>query len=374
MKKLILSTLALMLALALCACGSDATKSTGHTSEQLPVETEPTTESLASEPTQEELNMLEGYADIYGLLSMNSSEYLAEYYETLLTYDADVLARWGNTEYAPSESFGDPINWDLNEVLGNFTVIENVLLEQSESSMDKLGNESNHIMKVSWKYDQNGRVCSIVDPSYIQSIIEEFPENPGYNLTIERDEEGTILKAVYGVNNWIDSIITYNYDQSGRLISTTKNNGTTTEECATYHYDTAGNLIRIECGDHVYNYTYNENGQPTKTECLFYINNNLYSRTLLELRYDANGILMNSTEKHETYDYSFLSGLNELKSYSIYEHQYTCDEGGNILKEEVQFGPTYHPDGTVKEEISMHDSYHTPMKPSILVRSVSSVW
>lgn len=355
MKKLIMSTLILILVLGLCACGSNTTEPapTGQPSANLPIETEPTTtEPIASAPTEEELAMLEAYADVYGLLDTIDGDF-AEYYETLAALDAQVLARWGNTEYAPSESFGDPINWDLNEVMANFTVVEDVLLEQSSFRIDKVGNRSDDYYKVYWKYDKNGVVSSILNEHMAETLIEEFPENIGGELAIERDETGNISKVVYGSGGVISDIVTYNYDQYGRLNSTDRTDNYGTEECATFAYDDAGNLIRIECDARVYTYTYNENGQLSSSETSYYINGNIYSCSVMEFNYDENGILTNAVERIDQYDYSFFTGLNQIESYSTYDHHYTCDELGRITKAEIHYGPTYYADGTIKSETTV---------------------
>lgn len=54
-----------------------------------------------------------------------------------------------------------------------------------------------------------------------------------------------------------------------------------------------------------------------------------------------------------------LSEENQLASYCIVEHKYTCDEYGNIIKVDIQCGPTYDLiDEEVEEPIKPHRTYN----------------
>lgn len=367
MKKMILSTVSLILAIALCACGNanDPNKDlSDQPSFNLPSETEPVTtvsetEPVPEVPTEEEQEMIKEYCKTYCLLKQHFGGNCSDLYQTLLTFDAEVLSRWENTEYAFGLNYSEAINWDLKEVLSNFTVIENVLLEQTYSTTDRVGNCSGDISEVTWSYDKNGNICSVTNEYMAYNLIDQFPENLGSAFTVHRDENGKIIEVVYGSGNWISDRIIYNYDESGRVRSLTQLNNSVNEEIVTYSYDASGNIIRQEGKKSVYTYTYNEKNQLVSSESTSYLNGKIWSQISMNYNYDENGMPLSATQRFDQYRSTFLSEENQLASYCIEEHKYTCDEYGNIIKVDIQCGPTYDLiDEEVEEPVKPYRTYN----------------
>lgn len=319
MKKLIATTLAIILTFSLCACGQDSTPTTGenqttinngNTENQTPSSesTEPAT------PTSEELAVLKEYEtlinELYSVKGTHTlfahSVKVKDCYNKLVAMDLSVIDKWRGTQYASAN-----VEWDYNAILSSFVTLKDVMLGYKETTSDALGNFSTTEKSSNVIYDENGLTLymdipflmtdvyaehskqvslSIIDgqfsfyeddPLCFADNNERFPQ--GYFPKHYLNEDGKIEKTewrhlcreghihVGQMSEEIIYLVTPTYDDEGKITSATVlSAGSVTPYIITYVYDDNHRLseICVDCEDDPewgvwFVYVYNEEGLPT---------------------------------------------------------------------------------------------------------------
>ena len=334
------------------------------------------------EPTEEELREINNYAINVNLLENYVREGSIRYNtkEGNRLYDNDALEAvyndiknaeavdtWAGTEYTSAEGF----NWNRQEILDRFTVLEDVKLEERFTVFDYLGNAQEYSPSlVEWYYNEDGSVDyefynaatfqtttvgythgSLTDNLYRNPLsivrkLQYFYDGNGMITKIDHVESGDELQLriipSYDDNGNIvcetiteadghSGTVTYNYDQYNRLTSIHylgdlkdvtyyAKGGKPGEMRFEYHYDESGNVV---CEEFFSYGRWNDGSQ-----FLHY-----YQKT--EYSYN-NGQLNNAVNTFQEWSGSW--GKTSLYSETVDHYAYQYDELGRPLSMIITFG------------------------------------
>ena len=393
MKKLIASILALTLATGLCACDNDkpetdeTTATSGNTQLEIPqgdnfrdtfddieivIPNEDSDDTMPSAPTEEENRTLVNYSvyvrNIEDYYAGNGCELECE--ETgkelrgaeaasyackkLLEMDLAVVEKYKDTPYIKEyESYGlTESALDYKQVLARITTIENVLLKETGTGKDKLGN-TYPICYGLWEYDKNGNVIQPFTGNDLISIMNMDTLDAAFlrNLKYERAEyiydangrvEATRLIDEYGS---IAYIISHTYDANGNKIQDTIACQYSIEDDQIFYtYDSSNRLSQVkwiidDYRNYTINYTYDHNSNVTDIEILKYEFHN--TRYHSQYVYDDNGQLVSGVFTYHDFDYK-----NRLNKERKDVYTFTSDDQGRIATVDISYGHTMRVSGS----------------------------
>lgn len=357
MKKIIAIILSIVMLLSLAACGGNdsaapsAEKGVFAENKKAP----------KGEPTEEELEQIRRYCIIMDNLgNLERGGEVLFYYEKFgmdaevpmemgqkalsLLYEQltqlEAVDKWAGTQWADDPS----INWDRQAVLDSFTVIEDVLLAETKTNIDFVGNPEDTSLETRWDYDVNGRLCRSGtygaieghnDFWYYDSFTQQLESNPAavwHAPHYYYDDQGRIEKIEYGSGEDVEAVMRFTYT-GDRVASTQTVHAYGKEGNAVYTYDAQGYLAQIEYTEEeekykrIYHYEYDGRG-------------NVLSEHLETYRWDYyDDVYVLSDELLTTYTYDDsgvptdgvckqIKDWNGQVSEMASEFVYTCDTQG----------------------------------------------
>ena len=294
MKRILAIILTLAMALSAAACGKTEHRESKRDSHTNTEHTAP-----VGEPTEEELTQLRAYAesvmileqwangeleDVYfyneetGRKQSSGLEFGLPYASGVLEYHYNVISgctavdKWAGTEWT-----SDPaVNWDRQEVLDAFTIVEDVALYEFAMAYDHLDNLKEKAVCARYFYNEEGQLTTVKPgyyPNALQMVypfefVETLPtmEKSYQDWTYEYNDKGqqTVLKTLYP-DGGVQSKVTATYNADGTLATLTEmtDKGETTtatvvcdgqlvkeiqvtgqeQRVYSYEYDAKGNLI-----------------------------------------------------------------------------------------------------------------------------------
>lgn len=379
MKKIIAFLLCLVMMLA-AACGEgdrDEDKKTSGKKDSENITTtegvEDNTESAEDQPTAEEweaidkfrvlMNGLDGYTAngyIYIEYSdfdiesdadgVDGREALAFCYDQLTKLEA--VDKWVGTDWIDA-------GWDRQTVLDSFVIVEDVLLSETRTQADYLGNQNTPVMR-NWVYNADGKVQS---HNGYSSLFFAFDPLDGRNFCVQTEsnpccvdgqpnyvygENGELEKIEYGTGK-IDVVRNMTYEAEfltgEEILFANGEKGS-----VTYSYDGENRLVQIEAvhtllgGDqYKFVYVYGYDGQRN-------IISEAASCYIADFYNDYTFELYNQLETVYTYKNGKLSGgactfTDNYNSTETDEWTYQLDEKGRVSAVSIHFGDTVYQDG-----------------------------
>ena len=399
MKRILTLCLVAVLALSLCACGSNPYEKYEYINKMLDegnyegailaiyqlAANQNTGGNGGSEnqekPTEEEIKMLDQYQSIYNCLeSYNGNGGYAdvtdketgEFYsgQKALQFCYEKLAqlggidKWADSDYVKDDWNYQMIkNWDRQVYLDGFAVVENVILEINSTKKDNLGNVSNNSVSY-WTYNADGTISYASRENGITPFTHT-DYNAGWR---EYDAQGRLVKKRSGWSlDSINAIVTYTYDAAGNLTKehVKTNSG---EQEYTYHYQN-GRLAKIawqegERYDYTIEYFYDAAGNLIKEEWTeFFVPYNsgirqAYEKKIMEYVY-ANGKRVSGTYTMQALVMNYEGREQPVASESIDQYTYTCDEQGRVLTATVIPGDTVGKYGEDKGKVISKAGYES---------------
>lgn len=348
MKKYIAMILTLVLALCLCACGNNEPTTEGKT----PSQPKPTTSSTQpssttapteSAPTAEEQEILKTYKNTVERLDTfkNFSDEVTMCYQILTSLDLTVIDKYLGTEYLPG------VHWDYRTILSRITVLEDVLLEQKKTKIDKLGNETElTASSVTWNYDVNGRVAQIYNALYAFEFVNHSCTNVMGKREYTCDDSGRVTEIRFLSGSRVDYLIVLTYDDNGNKIKETVTNRFNTTYEILYTFDANNRLVKMENEDNrqVETYEYDANGVLVRS---VQEDNKFNIKTVKTYQVGADGKILSAVYRMESYE---TWPEQKLRNYREDQYRFTYDDQGRMLKVEITYGATYDADGQVESE------------------------
>lgn len=296
------------------------------------------------------------YIDGEEIYSTKAVEYL---HNKLLELDLSVIDLWLETKYTDYDYWYEDINWDYEEVLSCFVILDDMLVEHINTTTDNLDNETT-IRSTPWYYNTAGELenCSIDTNKMLQMLAIE-PTNPVYLLNLpaqatveEYDDNGRLSKTkVYTSEDHVGYVITPTYDDAGNKISDLIRSNDE-EWTITYAYE--GSAVTEVVWEpylaHTYklNYTYDANGNVAKTTFSNYYVNSIDNRYIAEFTYDAGNTLVSGVYTYQecgTKEVHLGNWEFEKVEYVDYEtidsYTFTFDDQNRLTGYTVTFGDTY---------------------------------
>lgn len=403
MKKLIALTLVLMTMLGLAACGESKQPAIiypnvngGNVATTPSQPTQPEETLPPAEPTEEDIAALDEYVYIAESLERYDS------YNTFGIYADDVylsgqeafeycykrlgelstIDKWVGTEHLSQYNYeNENINWDREELLSRFAVVEDKWLSYSKYTVDHMGNVSDSRVEYDGvAYYADGKLASLKKENELPGVRHWDTTAPytggeiGYR---EYDEEGKLSKITYYMDENIYLVRTFTYDEEGKVILETAKDNQREKEY-TYTYNEDGLLSSItwvggfwsDSTDYGYSvsYVYDEEGRIARAErkTVHHLNSG-YSVTeyinIQEYAYDENGNLTGGTYTQQDWGYRS-HGFGTNATYDEYvdyetkdQYTYTLDEEGRVAEVLMIPGAKIYRPGTDKEKVSVKPSY-----------------
>lgn len=367
MKKLFALILALAMALSATACAKPDSHASGD---------RPNTEHTAptGEPTEEEREQLQAYADSLAILNdwvngeietvyyydeetgekqRSNLEFGPDYASAVLEHHYNVIRncpavdKWAGTEWT-----SDPaVNWDRQAVLDAFTIVEDVALYETVKYLDHLDGVKDEVVANRYYYNELNQLASvkyIVTPNAWRGhtpfeLVESNPAQPfpGNRVLVAEYNDSDQMTAVRteGNNGSVlnKSTATYNEDCTLATLTNVTAKGETTT--ATYVYDDQHRVaeIRVEGGDkvkyqQVFTYEYDAKGNLVTGKMVYT---------------SDNGVIVSSDVVTEVYSYSpkgelescqrtegsYTNGTLYYETKDVYTYQ--CDDQGRPVKATV---------------------------------------
>ena len=175
----------------------------------------------------------------------------------LQNFDTAVIDKWVGTQYTTTDYIfdrnGNEVNWDIASYLAGFSKLDNVLLEQKRSTLDNMENLSTG-SSVEYFYNADGTVQRIYNEDYAFELIETNPWEMSGTREYTYDETGKVTKIRYMSGETVNYIVTLTYDDNGNVINEhiKQNSG---EVDITYEYDDQNRVVKIEHPEYIGNST-----------------------------------------------------------------------------------------------------------------------
>ena len=266
MKKLIALTLVLVSMLSLAACGGEENATVvpvipgildNEMQATIPTDTTPV---VPAEPSEEEVAALEEYVSIERSLSggnnpgihagdvyLTGQEAYAYCYERLCQLSA--VDKWADSEYVSRYDIEDgKVNWNREELISNFTLVEDKWLSYSATTTDHMGNVKD--MGVQFDgvtYYADGKLATLTGEAGLPGVRywdNTAPYTAGKIGYREYDESGKLAKITYYNGEDVYLVRSFAYDESGKVtVETAKDNSNEREYL--YTYDEQGRLACI---------------------------------------------------------------------------------------------------------------------------------
>ncbi len=360
MKKWISVTLALVLALSLCACGnSDTPTENNPLFTSAPAQTENAAPGQSQEPTEEEKAMLSRYAEILRELggypgSIGKVYPAAIKSADLGQYRQEVLAMeridiWTETPGFLAEEYdlNEAVACDRQTFLARFTVLEDVHLGYERTKTDQLGNKTadtflfycdreGHFLRGDldhYSYDIPF-ASDLVNQKLLGTVLEwdvlkamNLYTNP--KMQFEYNEDGTLAAIVDrpgayengfdNPDNNIGAITEFSYDASGKRTSASYTTSSKPAVVAEYVYDSEGNC-RLENENDYLEIFYDDQGRVSMEVRGIISLSSSYVHQTVEYTYGANGAI--ATMVHKRYDFHG----EEVEREDVYTYRYDQDK------------------------------------------------
>ncbi len=302
------------------------------------------------QPNDDELTLLNEYRNIVrsltdyetgtstsfyyynGETSYNGSAALAYVYGRLQELssidhwlEAGILEdRWNDTTTNP----------DRQAVLNKFTLVEDVLLDIQQETLDNMGNTSKqHILYN--RYNTDGQLIYTKN----MHLITFAGMNSYY--TPEYDASGRIIKCTFGSSGNISAILTYTYDNAGKITKLVrKTNSGEIEYVYTYN---AGGQVETIVWDYNFpselHYEYDAQGRVSK-ETFTQLHDsdrpyNIYHQSCVEYTYNAAGVLTNIVYSIPYYGYNYSDETAIMTSNMQDQYTLVCDAQGRVTQATV---------------------------------------
>lgn len=373
MKKRIVWLLVLALAVCLCACAQEQPGKYDYITDlldkgdfdgaisaiqQMKPATQPTQSSEGDGPTSGQLEQLrlynsiaralksydsEGTINIYnGKENLTGPEALAYCYESLTAMEA--IDPW----LADDKYVDRGTELDRQKLIKGFDIEKNVLLKQSQTVTDNMGNVSTNSRQVMWHYNGDGTLDRI-EGCYNLPEFERFAFSAGTAFYMY-DVDGSLMKMQFGSSSFVNAVVTPTYDADGRLASEYAETNDR-DYLYSYTYDEAGRVAKITwrySDDQMASlvYTYDAEGRVTKTVQERVLDSNAlpvltWTRAYT---YDAQGNPV-SAEYTET-GWGHDGGNAYVYQQKVDKAKFECDDKGRVVKETITPGVKKFHDGT----------------------------
>lgn len=365
MKKLFAIILAIAMALSATACAKPDSRGENGGDRPNTEHTAPT-----GEPTEEELEQLQDYADSLAILNdwvngeietvyyideetgekrRSDLDFGPDYASTVLEHHYNVIQnatavdKWAGTEWT-----SDPaVNWDRQEVLDAFTIVEDVALYETVKYLDHLDGVKDESVAVRYHYNQLLQLSSVhflTTPNAWRGfapfeLVKSHPEQlfPGNRILVAEYDDSDQITAVRTENNSggviNKSTVTYNQDSTFAAFTNVTAKGETTT--ATYVYDDQLRVVEIQVTgqeQRVYSYEYDAKGNLITAKEVCNIPNNLTEHLEIVTEvysYSKDGKL----ESCERTEGSYFGGELSYETKDVYT--YECDDQGRPVKATV---------------------------------------
>ena len=373
MKKRIVWLLAFAIALCLCACAQEQPGKYDHITslldkgdfdgaisaiQQMKPATQPTQGEEAQGPTTGQLEQLrlyntiaralksydsEGVINIYnGKENLSGSEALAYCYESLNAME-DI------DQWLADDKYVDPgTQLDRQKLIKGFDIEKDVVLKQSQTVTDNLGNVSTNSRQVMWHYNGDGTLERI-EGAYSLPEFERFDFSLG-TVFYMYDIDGSVMKLQFGSSSYVAAVLTPTYDENGRVVSEYVQTNDR-DYLYTYTYDAAGRVEKItwrHSNDQMASlvYTYNEAGQVTKTvqETVLDSNSLPVLTWTREYTYDGQGNLASAVYTETGWGHA--DGKAYVYQQRVDKAEFWCDDQGRVVKQTITPGVLTFHDGT----------------------------
>lgn len=369
MKKLLAIILTIAMALSAAACAKTDGPAQGGGDRPKTENTVPT-----GEPTEEELEQLQAYADSLAILNdwvageienvyyydeatgekrRSDLEFGPDYASAVLEYHYNVIQncpavdKWAGTEWT-----SDPaVNWDRQEMLDAFTIVEDVALYETVKFLDHLDGVKDEVVANRYYYNELNQLASvkIIDTPHAwrghtpfelvefnpaqpflgnRALVAEYNDSDQMTAVRTEDFDGSVLNK---------STATYNEDNTLATLTNVNTKGETAT--ATYVYDDQHRIAEIQVagGDEVkyqqvFTYEYDAKGNLVTGKMVYT---------------SDNGVIVSSDVVTEVYSYSpkgelescqrtegsYTNGTLYYETKDVYTYQ--CDDQGRPVKATV---------------------------------------
>lgn len=251
---------------------------------------------------------------------------------------------------------------DCQELLGRFTIVENVHLSTVRTDVDNLGNENQYGSERT--YGALGHMTVLRNPMSSEMETHIF----GYDFWGSRyyayDDEGRIgaieCGYIYDNSRDINALISFHYDDAGRLVKLETNTSGGDSYYTEFSYDDNGTVTKITASGGYYTYvteyTYNETGALVKEvrERFYGSGMDLDGRTTLEYTLDDNGVATGYTELIQD---SYSSYYKQFYSNRTNVHVFTLDGQGRVIMDQVTYGMIIDREGNESKPDSVSSVY-----------------
>ncbi len=319
----------------------------------------------------------DGVTDVWG------SDAAKEYYNLIKSLDA--VDKWGGTA-ATEGTTG--INWNRQEVLDSFLVVENVKLGEKYTVYDPVGNITN--LEMNWSYQADGTLTGIRwDPDIGERYQHAFVFNPievdPLHLMMWEDESGATLvyddsgkltevkingyetkflgKLTYGINGKVSTAtvtdadgdngtLTYSYNDQNQLVEVSfSSNGLTGNVYYTNDYwEGYGTRSWYGSDSFTYTYTYNADGTVATKTYSGYSQwySGLVHSVVTEYSYDTAGNLSGAVCERK---YNLQSDQSDVRPCTIKDtYTFVCDAQGNPVSVTINCGDALYESYTENSE------------------------
>ena len=290
---------------------------------------------------------------------------------------ADSWTEWLQEYY----NYGCDYNWDRLELLGRFSMVEDVMLVQKWTRVDNLGNYS--ASTAYWTYWEDGRTAYRNDRTddAFALIKSEDPMGRCSDKTCyyTYDDNGCVTEIRVGSADHTYYLVTLSYDADGNKVNE-HFKSSSDEWDITYAYDAQNRLIQVEHPSYAgssavitITYTYDASGNMVQEEviCSYYSETYQTEMTsykyITDYTYDASGDLESGVCTYQNWSYTSSSEcidgewVDTVTQYVYRQTQdlydFTCDEQGRPLTLVVTHGDEYCMTGDNAGQVSSPSSY-----------------
>lgn len=221
---------------------------------------------------------------------------------------------------------------DSAELVGRFTILEQMCTGAKIARVDNLGNQSSGDYEI-FKYNAQGQMIR----GQSEEIFRMYGAYENYNLYFFYDEAGRLSKVQQGSGNNISIVIAPTYDATGRMIGGDYQSNDYTHKLS-YVYDDQGRLVENTVwggsNRHQYTYTYDTEGRLVSQVRWYGWNSPEYKnyRYTTQFTYDGQG---NLTEKVTVKEY-YRSWEKTFEQQERTTITYTNDDQGRPISASIK--------------------------------------
>lgn len=359
MKKWIVLLLVLTVTLSLTACGEDPyaefeEMTSGADDPVIPTassnndenKTQPTTSTTNPQPpSKQEQVLLERYKTIYNTLQDYAKKGYSHIYDfeteekytdeqAVLRYCYEQLQSMDSVDgWIQSGWLGEQVKKDRQTLLGELTVVKDVIVRFNFAKTDHMGNVNAGIAyhDMQLDYSPDGKIKQLFPGFMLEDISRKYDIYPAY-LIFEYNSEGVLSQLT--IKDFTSTVGTMKpeYDANGYLIREVMqtNSGQIVYE---HTYDDAGQLTRTEWtkgnSRFWFAYTYTDGLLTERTYCEAEVDDleDLDEHSVITYTYDSHGNLQSAVGCEQDFF------ANRLSKEEVSDYSYTCDDQGRVIKE-----------------------------------------